>query len=194
MTVSQQERYRRLAQGVRRIRTGAAKALLRERTLLVAGGILAPLGLILVFVGWYGAAHSPYQFQQIPYLISGGLLGLGLVFIGSFLYFGHWLTEMIKEHRQQSAAVVEAIARLESSLRMQANGATSNGNGNGHATASAAEGGTIRPIVPLVATKRGTMVHRADCVVVAGKSDLRQVGVDETLVACKLCEPYAIVT
>jgi hypothetical protein len=200
--VSQQERYRRLADGVRRIRTGAGRTLLREHTLLVAGGILAPVGLVVVIIGWYGAAHSPYQFQQIPYLISGGLLGLGLVFVGSFLYFAHWLTELIKEQRQHTAALVEALARLEASARVQSNGAPRNGsgNGNGHGASDspgvgdAATAGEIRPRVPLVATKRGTMVHRADCVVVAGKLDLRSVGTEETLVACKLCEPYAVTT
>ena len=49
------------------------------------------------------------------------------------------------------------------------------------------------PIGPLllVATERGSMAHRLDCVVVAGKSGLRPVTHDDGLAACKLCDPYA---
>ena len=42
----------------------------------------------------------------------------------------------------------------------------------------------------LVATARGTMAHRRDCVVVAGKADLRPVGPGDGLAPCKLCDPY----
>ncbi len=41
-----------------------------------------------------------------------------------------------------------------------------------------------------VATAHGTMAHLPDCVVVAGKRDLKQVTPDDGLVPCKLCEPY----
>ena len=88
---------------------------------MVLGGVIAPLGLVIVIiVGWYGAAHSPFLFQQVPYLISGLGLGLGLVFLGSFFYFAHWITELVKEGRTQSAAMIEAIARLEETVKQQA--------------------------------------------------------------------------
>ncbi len=77
---SQASGYQRLAEGVRSLRTGGGTLNLSEHTLMVLGGIIAPLGLVIVLVGWYGAAHSPFLFQQVPYLISGLGLGLGLVF------------------------------------------------------------------------------------------------------------------
>jgi hypothetical protein len=43
----------------------------------------------------------------------------------------------------------------------------------------------------LVATGKGTMAHRPDCVVVAGKNGLRAVSADDGLASCKLCDPYA---
>jgi len=139
-----------------------------------------------VLFGWYGAAHSPYLYEQIPYVASGGFLGLGLVFLGAFFYFAHWTTEMVKEHRRHTASMIEALARLEETIKQQAGasrladasqaGPTSSGNG--------AAG-------DLVATSKGTMAHRPDCVVVAGKADLRRVSADDDLVSCKLCEPYA---
>ena len=46
-----------------------------------------PLGLVIIVLGWHAASHSAYLFQEIPYLISGGLLGVALVAGGGFLFF-----------------------------------------------------------------------------------------------------------
>jgi hypothetical protein len=110
------ERQARFAEGVRSLRVGSASTVLSERLLLVIGGILAPLGLVVVVLGWWGASRTPYSFEQTPYLISGGMLGLGLVFLGSFFYFAHWLTQLVKEHREQSAAILAALERLSDQL------------------------------------------------------------------------------
>ena len=106
------ERDERFADGVRSLRIGRASVVLSERILLILGGILAPLGLLAIVLGYLGASDSAYDFEQIPYLISGGLLGLGLVFIGCFFYFAHWLTQLVKEHREQSQAILAALHRL----------------------------------------------------------------------------------
>jgi hypothetical protein len=111
-----QERDERFADGVRTLRVGRATVVLSERILLVLGGILAPLGIAVMILGWWGASNSGYEFEQIPYLISGGLVGLGLVFIGCFFYFAHWLTQLVKEHREQSAAILAALERLNERL------------------------------------------------------------------------------
>jgi hypothetical protein len=110
------DRDARFADGVRTLRIGRTSVVLSERILLVLGGILAPLGIAVVILGWWGASNTGYEFEQIPYLISGGLLGLGLVFIGCFFYFAHWLTQLVKEHREQSAAILAALERLQERL------------------------------------------------------------------------------
>jgi hypothetical protein len=183
---SQATGYQRLAEGVRSLRTGGGTLNLSEHTLMVLGGVIAPLGLVIVILGWYGAAHSPFLFQQVPYLISGLGLGLGLVFLGSFFYFAHWITELVKEGRTQSAAMIEAIARLEETVKQQAGADRLAAAGDGD--------GGVSPnglTADLVATGKGTMAHRPDCVVVAGKAGLRRVSAEDGLVSCKLCEPYA---
>ncbi|MEY2447861.1 MAG: hypothetical protein QOH79_1337 [Acidimicrobiaceae bacterium] len=184
---SQATGYQRLAEGVRSLRTGGGTLNFSEHTLMILGGIIAPLGLVIVAIGWYGAAHSPFLFQQVPYLISGLGLGLGLVFLGSFFYFAHWITELVKEGRTQSAAMVEAIARLEETVKQQAGADRLAGalEGDSAPSSNGAAAGD------LVATGKGTMAHRPDCVVVAGKPGVRRVGADDGLVSCKLCEPYA---
>ena len=178
---SEASRYQRLSEGVRSLRTGGGTLNLSERTLMIIGGIIAPLGLVVVVIGWYGAAHSPFLFQQVPYLISGLGIGLGLVFLGSFFYFAHWVTQLVKEGRAQSAAMIEAITRLEETIKQQAD------------TPAAADGHVphTNGFAPLVATNKGTMAHRSDCVVVAGKPGLRRVSADDGLESCQLCDPYA---
>ncbi|MGK2948225.1 MAG: hypothetical protein ACSLFP_06605 [Acidimicrobiales bacterium] len=173
-----------LERGVRTLRVGSASVRLSERILLILGGILAPLGLVAVLLGWWGAARTPHLFEQVPYLISGGLLGLGLVFLGSFFYFTHWLTELVKEHRTQSRALLDALTVLQERVERLGGVAAAGTATNGHDPGQ----------VVLVATERGTMAHRAECVVVAGKSPLRPVGVGDGLRPCKLCEPYAPVS
>jgi multisubunit Na+/H+ antiporter MnhG subunit len=179
-------RLRRLTDGVQGLRV-SGRGRLNERLLMVLGGIVAPIGVIVVLLGWWGAARTPNLYEQIPYLISGGLFGLALVFLGAFFYFAHWMTEVVKEQRVQTAAVTEALARLE---------ATMGSGSNGHAAAAprAAAGdpaGGGAEAAGLVATGRGTMAHRPDCVVVAGKRGLRPVSAGDGLAPCKLCDPYA---
>jgi hypothetical protein len=189
---STEDRYKRLSDGTRKLRVGTGALHLNERTLMILGSILAVIGLGAIFVGWYGASHSPFLFQQVPYLISGGLFGLGLVFLGSIFYFSHWLTELVREGRTQSAALVDAITRLEDTIRQQSGEersllvdaiTSSDGPSDGHANGSAHS--------DLVATGKGTMAHRPDCVVVAGKHGLRRVGPDDGLEPCKLCDPFS---
>jgi hypothetical protein len=180
------ERDERFLAGIRTLRVGGARLRLEERILMVAGGVIAPLGVIVVLLGWWGASHTPYVFEQVPYLISGGLLGLGMVFLGAFFYFTHWVTQLVKEQRAQSAAVLEALHHLADEVSTLRGGAlphAATGQANGVAPA-------VRPL-ELVATERGTMAHRRECVVVAGKPGLRPVAASEGLAACKLCEPYA---
>lgn len=181
----QAKRLQRLSEGVRQLRA-RGRFDFNERTLLLLAGIVAPTGIALVLLGWHGASQTPNLFEQIPYLISGGLLGLGLVFLGSFFYFAHWLTELVKEHRTQSSAVIDAIGRLEEAIaKVNTAGPSSNGSSRPAAAAVLDE-------APLVATTRGTMAHRPECVVVAGKSGLRAVTAADGLVPCKLCDPYAV--
>lgn len=179
---AQVERQRRFAEGLRALRVGEGSLRLGERALMVAGGIIAPLGVIVVLLGWWGAAQTPYVFEQVPYLISGGVFGLALVFLGAFFYFAHWLTELVKEHRAQSTAILEALGRLQDEV-----GRLGHVQGNGHVVVDARRDRDGDG--QLVATQHGTMAHAADCVVVAGKVDLRTVTEADGLERCKLCQP-----
>src|SRR4051812_14045927 len=95
------EREARLTDSLRKLRTGAGSGQY-DNVLLRLGAVLLPLGLTLILLGWYGASHTTLQFEQTPYLISGGLLGLALVVAGGFIYFGYWIMRLAREMRAQS--------------------------------------------------------------------------------------------
>ena len=149
-----------------------------EFYLFIAGAVLVPLGLLTIVLGWYGASHSGFLFEQVPYLISGGLLGVGLVIVGAFSYFAYWLTKIFHQQREQATAMVDAIDRLEKRLADLPLGERT-GRTNGHTRS----GG-------FVATASGTMFHRPDCTVVASRPNLRNVGADAPgMEPCRLCDP-----
>jgi hypothetical protein len=81
--------------------------------LLVLGAVLQPLGGALILLGWSGAANSTDVWEQVPYLISGGVLGLGMIVTGGFCYFGYWQTEMVVALRRQSVTEERMLASLE---------------------------------------------------------------------------------
>ena len=53
---------------------------------------------------------------QIPYVVSGGLLGLGLIFLGGFLYFGYWLALLVRDGRARREEDGAELARVAVSL------------------------------------------------------------------------------
>jgi hypothetical protein len=155
--------------------------------LFMAGAVLVPLGILIVLLGWYGAAHTGFLFEQIPYLISGGMLGLSVVLVGSFAYFAYWLTRLYQQQQTQADRTVEVLERLEQRLEdlRFMEGAASSSSGNGRATSTGD--------VEFVATRSGTMFHRPDCTVVANRPKLRTVtGNERNMEPCKLCDPLGV--
>ena len=96
-----------------------------RQIMLVVGATLMALGLVAIVLGWYGAAHSAYLFQEIPYLISGGLLGVALVAGGGFLFFAAWLVRLIEDNRRYTVRVSETLDRVDRVLNAIANDAAS---------------------------------------------------------------------
>lgn len=152
-----------------------------EQILAVASAVLLPLGLVVILLGWYGAAHTPYLFEQLPYLISGGLLGLGLALVGGLVYFGSWVARGAAEQQRQSEAVAALLTDIRDELR-------------GHAGVTAPAPRTARSsngAAPFVATAKGGMLHRPECAVVAGRTDLRPItAAGDGLSPCTLCNPF----
>jgi hypothetical protein len=190
------ERHERLERGVAALRIRGRQIPL-DRILLIAGCVLVPLGVGLVLLGWYGAAHTNLLEEQVPYLISGGLLGLTLAALGGFFYFGYWLTRQVGETRrqfdQQAEAtrrqhdqLIGALSRLETALSGSARATSSRSASRRSPRASAPGNGGVA----LVATATGTMLHRPDCEVVADRDDVRAVPAGAPgFTPCRICNP-----
>ncbi|HYH49058.1 MAG TPA: hypothetical protein VEG38_05870 [Acidimicrobiia bacterium] len=84
----------------------------RSAAILAAAG-----GLLALILGWLGASDNTNPAGQIPYVISGGLVGVFLVAIGSTL----WLSADLRDEwrkldrlEQRMAAQDRAVARKDS--------------------------------------------------------------------------------
>jgi hypothetical protein len=75
-----------------------------ERFLITVAAALMALGVAVILIGWNGAANAVVVEEQVPYLISGGLLGIALATIGALALLSHWLTVSIREGRAREAA------------------------------------------------------------------------------------------
>lgn len=109
-------RLQRLAAVVDRARPGRSGRNVRK-WMETIGMSLIVFGFVCIVLGWYGAAHSPYLYQEVPYLISGGLLGVALVIGGGVFVRCAWSMRQVEEDRRNALAVVRSVDRLERILR-----------------------------------------------------------------------------
>ena len=99
----------------------------RRSTFGAFGGSLAlvviGLGLLVIGIGWYGASGSGGKVAgvtdvraQLPYLLSGGFLGLSLVVVGAALL----VVQASRLERARTEALMEArFDRLAAALGVQ---------------------------------------------------------------------------
>lgn len=168
-------------------RAGAGAAPLRSDNarlvqlgLFVAGAVLLPLGLVIICLGWYGIAHTPYEYNQLVYLISGGALGLGVTFIGGFLYFGAWIARVGADLKESDKRLSDTLLILADAIAHASAGTAATPSAGAHRHA-----GDV-----LVVAGTSTTVHRADCALLDGRDDLSPAGPGGPgLTACRLCQP-----
>ncbi len=168
--------------GAAPLRTNSAQVL--QVVLFIAGAVLLPLGLVVIVLGWYGASKTPYQYDQMSYLVSGGMLGLGLTFAGGFLYFGAWLARIAADQKETSKRLADTLLVLAD--------AVAHASASGRAAELSPAAPSLRDpgSVLVVAGGSGTTVHRADCPLIAGRDDVTPAGPDgASLAPCRVCKP-----
>jgi hypothetical protein len=144
------------------------------------GYLFIAAGLIAIFIGWYGAAGQSVVAKQIPYLASGGLLGVVLIAIGNRVF-------MINDLRRDSGRLdrlEEMVAELHAVLL-----ARSDAEQGTFATATAAT-----EAKPYRAVARGTIYHLPTCTMVDGKDAVKISKGDiasRGLKPCRICSPDA---
>ena len=132
--------------------------------------ILVAIGLLAVGLGYNGASGTALTAAQFPYLLSGGILGLSLVVLGSALM-------IVKAHREDRA-------RLESKLDELIDAVAAGGlGGGGHAP---------QDLTGLVVAGSASY-HTPDCRLVDGREDTQYLTADEAqaryLAPCRVCQP-----
>ncbi|GGW69584.1 hypothetical protein [Streptomyces griseoloalbus] len=149
----------------------------RQRTahpVLWAGWAVLAAGAVLCVLGWYGVSGERYAERQLPYLASCTIPGAALIIAGAVLL------------AQGRGAV--AAARVEELYGLLVTAEPAGADARGPAAdAPVAVGGEMLRV------PGGTLWHRADCPLVAGKTEA--VAVDAKLVTsgelrpCPICEP-----
>ncbi len=102
----------------------------RERRLFWSGVVIAIAGFAVIGMGWWGASGTKYVYQEIPYVISGGIFGASLVIVGAALFARYsvarllrfWLARLVADQQVQTDRVVDAITALAESIKAQTAG------------------------------------------------------------------------
>ena len=146
------------------------------------GLIVIAIGLLAIGIGWNGMAGGGGQVSgvsdlraQLPWLVSGGILGLALVVFGAALLIVHNARTDRARLEAKLDEVVSALGRTASpTIAYPAEGAT-----------AALPAG--------VYLAGASSYHRPDCRLVQGRDDATPVTTtdvaDQNLRACRVCKP-----
>lgn len=136
----------------------------------IVGLFFCVAGFIAIGFGWNGMAKVACPDCQLPYLLSGGAVGLGLIVLGSALL----ISAQVREERLKLA---DQLGRIGSAITRSVS-ASSNGSGE-----------------QVVAGK--STYHRPGCRLVEGKADTDRVSVEVAALSglspCRVCDPPSAV-
>ncbi|MEV8546312.1 hypothetical protein [Streptomyces sp. NPDC051572] len=141
---------------------------------LWAGWAALAAGAVLCVLGWYGVSGERYAERQLPYLASCTIPGAALI-VAAAILLTHGRSALAAARVEELYGLLVAAEPADAEESAQA------------AAAPVAVSGDLL-MVP-----GGTLWHRADCPLVAGKPEA--VPVDSKLVAngelspCPICEP-----
>ena len=148
------------------------RAFVRENARLLVTFALLGAGIVFVILGWYGAAHTNILTEQIPYLISGGLLGLGLIIVAGVLAAGAVQERSNDDLRREIAQALAAMGSRAPDRGVRTDAYSSNGH---HVF-----------VVP-----GGRSFHQPGCPILEGKEGVQELEAAQAessgYAACKLC-------
>lgn len=132
--------------------------------------VMLALGFLLIVLGWNGAASVDTPQQQMPYVISGGLAGVGLVAAGLALL-------VIQEVRRATLLITQKLDQVA----------------DASIGAGAASGPSAVPTDGDMVIAGRTTYHTPSCHLVEGRQDLQvmspSTASDRGLAPCRICEP-----
>ena len=143
------------------------------------GWLLALLGAIALFLGWWGVSGEALTAKQLPYLISGGLTGVALVVLAA-VFLG---TDDVRRQLSRVDELERKVDELHALFATELDGAPA-----GDAAAPVADG-------TVLALPSGTSFHRPGCALVSGKTEAGAVTPSaiarRSLKPCRVCDPVA---
>ena len=146
------------------------------RSSLYLSVALIAVGFLLIYLAWNGAAEKDFIQGQFPYLLSGGLGGIGLILCG--------LTLVTTQSFRRD--VLSLQDRIEELLLQQQGPSVLPGVATLTAVPDAEDG---------VFVTTGETYHLASCRTVRGRAGLDLVSPDDVaardLSACRVCRPAA---
>lgn len=156
----------------------------------LVGWLLAGLGALALFLGWYGVSGQALTARQLPYLVSGGLVGIALIVIaGVFLATEDWRRQLARLDELERK-VDDLHALLTTDLPVGGS------NGTRPAPVWTVEHAVATPAADpadVVALPNGSVFHRPGCTLVAGKRAAGPVDVAAIsrrgLTPCRVCDP-----
>lgn len=138
---------------------------------------LCLLGFLVIFFGWNGAASQDYLPAQMPYLLSGGAAGLGIVVIGAAMM-------IVQNHRMDRVRLEAVLERLVAASERQGTSAAAL---NGHATPGSPVG------IGGYVVAGETSYHRLECNLPQARDAAQVVPLQDvmtsSLEACRVCKP-----
>jgi drug/metabolite transporter (DMT)-like permease len=142
----------------------------------VLGIVYCVVGVLLIFLGWNGAASNDRVQAQLPYVVSGGIGGLALVIVGAALMVAHSLRTDRVELRGGIDDLRRSIDRI--------------GSGAPLSTAAAP---ALTGVSSTAVLAGPTSYHRPACSVVQGHADATPMTVGEARASgrtpCRICTP-----
>jgi hypothetical protein len=152
----------------------------------VVGYVLVGVGLIALLLGWYGVSGESVVAKQLPYLASGGLVGIALVALG-----GRFM--LIQDLRRDS----RRLDRLETMVDELHTALLSRPDAPGRDAYAGAAGRAIsNGSSTYVVLPGGQSFHLPNCPMLEGKDRQSRVKPETAarrgLTPCPLCEPSAV--
>ncbi len=136
-----------------------------------AGLALAAIGLLAIAFGWNGAAGQTSTLFQLPYILSGGLIGIAFVILGAAM--------LIVQSNREDRALLEAKLDLLAEAFLE---------GQGRAPKADAPGDVSGLVVAGSAS-----YHVPGCRLVDGREETSYLtpaeARDRDLKACRVCQP-----
>jgi hypothetical protein len=78
---------------------------LRRQWDRVGAWVAIGLGALTLLLGWIGVSHTAYPAEQLPYIVSGGLLGIFLLGVGATL----WLSADLRDEWRKLDGIERAL-------------------------------------------------------------------------------------